>query len=141
MGSYNGATIIDDYAHHPAEIIAVLKAARQISKKRVIVVHQPHRYTRLRDLFDEFQGCFDEADLLGITSVFSAGENEIKGINSIALVKQIKKRGRLSPTHIADEKSFHKFLNESCKKGDIFLCLGAGSITNWVNKLQYLKSV
>ncbi len=141
VGSYNGATIIDDYAHHPAEIIAVLKAARQISKKRVIVVHQPHRYTRLRDLFDEFQGCFDEADLLGITSVFSAGENEIKGINSIALVEQIKKRGSLSPTYIADEKSFHKFLNESCKKGDIFLCLGAGSITNWVNKLQYLKSV
>ena len=139
VGLYNGAMIIDDYAHHPAEILAVIKAARQITKKRVIVVHQPHRYTRLRDLFDEFQECFDDADLLGITSVFSAGEKEINGINSISLIEKIKKRGKLCPTYIDDEKSFQEFLKGSCRKGDIFLCLGAGSITNWVNKLQYLK--
>ncbi len=139
VGLYNGATIIDDYAHHPAEILAVIKAARKVAKKRVIVVHQPHRYTRLRDLFDEFQVCFDDADLVGITSVFSAGEKEINGINSIALVEKIKNQGKLSPTYIEDEKSFQEFLNQSCKDGDIFLCLGAGSITNWVNKLKYLK--
>ena len=139
VGLYNGALIIDDYAHHPAEILAVIKAARQIAKNRVIVVHQPHRFTRLRDLFDEFQICFDDADLLGITSVFSAGEKEIPGINSETLIGEIKKRGKLSPLHIQDENYFQKFLNENCRKGDIFLCLGAGSITSWVNKMQYLK--
>ena len=90
-------------------------------------------------MFEEFQGCFDDADLLGITSVFSAGEKEIHGIDSSTLVEKIKKRGKLSPTYIDDEKSFEKFLKGSCRKGDIFLCLGAGSITNWVNKLEYLK--
>ena len=139
VGLYNGALIIDDYAHHPAEILAVIKAARQIASNRVIVVHQPHRFTRLRDLFDEFQICFDDADLLGITSVFSAGEKEIPGINSETLIGEIKKRGKLSPLHIEDETYFQKFLNENCRKGDIFLCLGAGSITSWVNKMQYLK--
>jgi UDP-N-acetylmuramate--alanine ligase len=139
VGSHKGALIIDDYAHHPAEISAVIKAARQISKKRVIVVHQPHRFSRLRDLFDEFQQCFDGVDLLGITSVFSAGEKEIKGINSNSLIKEIKKRRKLSPIYIDGEESFDKFLDANCSEGDIFLCLGAGNITSWVNKMQNLK--
>ena len=79
VGVWNGVTIIDDYGHHPVEIAAVLKAARQATKGRVIAVHQPHRYTRLRDLFTQFCGCFNDADMVAIAEVYSAGEAPIDG--------------------------------------------------------------
>ena len=105
---------------------------------------KPDEYKKILSLIKKepnlINTCFDNADLVGITSVFSAGEKEIQGINSRVLVEQIRKKGRVSPTLIDDEPYFHDFLNKNCKKGDIFLCLGAGSISSWINKLKYLKS-
>ena len=86
VGVWNGVTIIDDYGHHPVEIAAVLKAARQATKGRVIAVHQPHRYTRLRDLFTQFCACFNDADMVAIADVYSAGEAPIEGISRDTLV-------------------------------------------------------
>ena len=86
VGEWNGVTIIDDYGHHPVEIAAVLKAARQATKGRVIAVHQPHRYTRLRDLFTQFCGCFNDADVVAIADVYTAGEEPIEGVSRDTLV-------------------------------------------------------
>ena len=138
IGFFNGATIIDDYAHHPAEIEAVISAAKEITKKRIIVVHQPHRYSRLRSLFTDFIKCFNGADILGITPVFAAGESQTDGFDSEALIKSFAQSERQKVEYIENEVSFGKFLKNNCNSGDIFLALGAGSITNWVNNLSYL---
>ena len=138
IGFFNGATIIDDYAHHPAEIEAVISAAKEITEKKIIVVHQPHRYSRLRSLFKDFIKCFNEADVLGITPVFAAGESQTDGFDSKTLIKSFTKSERQKVEYIEDEVSFSQFLKNNCKRGDIFLALGAGSITNWVNNLSYV---
>ena len=135
IGYFNGATIIDDYAHHPAEIEAVISAAKEIAKKRIIVVHQPHRFSRLKALFIDFKKCFRGADILGITPVFAAGEPKIDGFDSKALIKSFMDSDRQRVEYIPDESSFSQFLKNNCGEGDIFLTLGAGSITNWVNNL------
>ena len=138
IGYFNGATIIDDYAHHPAEIEAVISAAKEIAKKRIIVVHQPHRFSRLSSLFTDFKKCFGGADILGITPVFAAGEPKIHGFDSEALIKSFMKSDRQRVEYIKDEDSFSQFLKNNCDDGDIFLTLGAGNITNWVNNLSYV---
>ena len=138
VGFFNGATIIDDYAHHPAEIEAVISAAKAIAKGRVIVVHQPHRFSRLRSLFLDFKKCFRDADILGIAPVFAAGELKIDGPDSKALIKSVVMKKKSKVEYIEDDVSFKKFLKNNCDKGDIFLSLGAGSITNWVNNLSFL---
>ena len=138
IGFYNGATIIDDYAHHPVEIEAVIAAAKEIAKKRIIVVHQPHRYSRLKSLFTDFKKCFRGADILGVTPVFSAGEAKIDGFDSKALINSFMKSDIQKIEYIEDEVSFAQFLKNTCNEGDIFLALGAGSITNWVNNLSFL---
>tara|TARA_A100001015_G_scaffold29576_1_gene32887 strand:+ start:1222 stop:2637 length:1416 start_codon:yes stop_codon:yes gene_type:complete len=138
IGYFNGATIIDDYAHHPAEIEAVISAAKEIAKKRIIVVHQPHRFSRLRSLFKDFKKCFGGADILGITPVFAAGEPKIHGFDSEALIKSFMKSDRQKVEYIKDEGSFSQFVKNNCDNGDIFLTLGAGNITNWVNNLSYV---
>ena len=138
VGFFNGATIIDDYAHHPAEIEAVISAAKAIAKGRVIVVHQPHRFSRLRSLFLDFKKCFRDADILGIAPVFAAGELKIDGPDSKALIKSVVMNEKSKVEYIEDDVSFKKFLKNNCDKGDIFLSLGAGSITNWVNNLSFL---
>ena len=138
VGFFNGATIIDDYAHHPAEIEAVISAAKAIAKGRVIVVHQPHRFSRLRALFLDFKKCFRDADILGIAPVFAAGELKIDGPDSKALIKSVVMNEKSKVEYIEDDVSFKKFLKNNCDKGDIFLSLGAGSITNWVNNLSFL---
>ena len=140
IGYFNGAVIIDDYAHHPAEIEAVISAAKEIAKKRIIVVHQPHRFSRLKSLFSDFKSCFRGADILGITPVFGAGEPKTDGFDSDALIKSFNKTDRQRIEYIEDEASFSKFLKNNCDDGDIFLTLGAGSITNWVNNLSYVTN-
>jgi len=136
-----GATvrIIDDYAHHPVEIQAVLSAAREAvggEKGRVIAVAQPHRYTRLRDLMDDFQSCFNEADHVYVTPVYEAGEAPIDGVNADALVAGLKSRGHRSAKTIADQNALAKALAGEIKAGDIVVCLGAGDITRWAAGLQ-----
>ena len=138
VGFFNGAAIIDDYAHHPAEIEAVISAAKAITKGRVIVVHQPHRFSRLRSLFLDFKKCFRDADVLGIAPVFAAGERKIDGPDSKTLIKSVIMSKKSKVEYIEDDVSFKKFLKNNCDKGDIFLSLGAGSITNWVNNLSSL---
>ncbi len=140
IGFFNGATIIDDYAHHPAEIEAVISAAKEIAKRRIIVVHQPHRYSRLKSLFTDFQRCFRDADILGIAPVFAAGESKIDRFDSKTLIKSIMQTETQKVEYVKDEASFSEFLKDNCNKGDIFLALGAGSITNWVNNLSFLMN-
>ena len=140
IGFFNGATIIDDYAHHPAEIKAVISAAKEIAKRRIIVVHQPHRFSRLKSLFTDFSKCFRDADIVGITPVFAAGEPQISGFDSKTLINSVTRSGMQKVEYVENEASFSKFLRNNCNKGDIFLTLGAGSITSWVNNLPFLAN-
>lgn len=135
VGEWNGATIIDDYAHHPVEIAAVLKAARQSSDGRVIAIHQPHRYTRLRDLFDEFCGCFNDADIVGITDVYAAGEEHIEGADGNALVAGLVNHGHRNAVALEGTTSLAGFVREHAQPGDMVICLGAGTISAWANDL------
>ena len=140
IGFFNGATIIDDYAHHPAEIKAVISAAKEIATRRIIVVHQPHRFSRLKSLFTDFSKCFRDADIVGITPVFAAGETQISGFDSKTLINSVTRSGMQKVEYVENEASFSRFLRNNCNKGDIFLTLGAGSITSWVNNLPFLAN-
>jgi len=127
-------TIIDDYAHHPVEIRAVLSAAREAvagTEGRVIAVAQPHRYSRLNDLMDAFQSCFDDADIAYIAPVYSAGEEPIPGIDHIALVAGMKARGHRAAREIAGAEALAEELAGEIAPGDMVVCLGAGDITRW----------
>ena len=135
VGEVNGVTIIDDYGHHPVEIAAVLKAARQASEGRVIAVHQPHRFSRLHDLFDDFCGCFNEADVVGIAEVFSAGEDPIKGASRDDLVAGLIRHGHRHARAVTDEDDLERLVREQARPGDIVVCLGAGTISTWANAL------
>jgi UDP-N-acetylmuramate--alanine ligase len=125
------ATIIDDYAHHPVEIQAVLSAAREAAANRVIAVVQPHRFTRLHDLMDEFQTCFNDADMVLAAPVYPAGETPIAGVDSAALVAGLKARGHRSATEISGPAELAEMLSELLEAGDVVVCLGAGDITRW----------
>ncbi len=129
------ATIIDDYAHHPVEITAVLNAAREAvggdNGGRVFAVAQPHRYTRLRDLMGEFQACFNEADHVYVTPVYTAGEDPIDGVNAATLVAGLKSRGHRSAVAVADQTELAGAIASELNAGDIVVCLGAGDITKW----------
>jgi len=128
--------IIDDYGHHPVEIKAVLAAAREsVGTGRVIAVVQPHRYTRLRDLMDEFQSCFNEADMVFATPVYAAGEDPIEGVSSDSLVAGLKSRGHRAAATVADEDDLAKRLACELTTGDMVVCLGAGDITRWASEL------
>ncbi|MEM7241208.1 MAG: UDP-N-acetylmuramate--L-alanine ligase [Pseudomonadota bacterium] len=135
VGEVDGVTIIDDYAHHPVEISAVLSAARQATEGRVIAVHQPHRYSRLSDLFEDFCGCFNDADIVGITDVYAAGEDPIEGADRDHLIQGLTARGHKAAMSVPDEAALAAFLKEQCRKGDMLLCLGAGTISAWANGL------
>jgi UDP-N-acetylmuramate--alanine ligase len=125
------ATIIDDYGHHPVEIKAVLSAAREGALGRVIAVAQPHRFTRLRDHMDEFQQAFNDADIVFVSPVYTAGEAPIDGVDSEALVAGLKRRGHHSANNVSDAVDLALKLNEILKPDDIVVCLGAGDITKW----------
>ena len=124
-------TIIDDYGHHPVEIRAVLAAAREGVKGRVIAVVQPHRFTRLRDHMEDFQGAFNDADVVYAAPVYPAGEQPIDGIDSAAMIAGTKARGHRSAQVIAGPEALADVLAETVEPGDVVVCLGAGDITKW----------
>ncbi|MGB7262806.1 MAG: UDP-N-acetylmuramate--L-alanine ligase [Albidovulum sp.] len=130
-----GVTIIDDYGHHPVEIAAVLKAARQATKGRVIAVHQPHRYTRLSSLFEDFCTCFNEADVVAIAEVYAAGEEPIPGASRDDLVEGLRTHGHRHATAILDEAGLEQLIRAEARPGDMVVCLGAGTISAWANAL------
>jgi UDP-N-acetylmuramate--alanine ligase len=135
VGDIQGATIIDDYGHHPTEIRAVLSAAREGAQGRVIAVVQPHRYTRLRDLMDEFQGAFNDADIVYVAPVYPAGEEPIEGVDAEALVEGLKQRGHRAVKAVADFDDLCASLRDIAARGDMVICLGAGDITKWAAAL------
>ena len=131
VGEVDGVTIIDDYGHHPVEIRAVLSAAREGAQGRVIAVAQPHRYTRLRDHMDDFQQAFNDADIVFISPVYTAGEAQIDGVDSEALVDGIKARGHRSAANVSDAADLAVKLADILQDKDMVVCLGAGDITKW----------
>jgi len=134
-GESNGVTVIDDYGHHPVEIAAVLKAARTIVGGRVIAVVQPHRYTRLAHLFDDFCTCFNDADIVIVADVYAAGETPIEGASRDALVAGMRARGHRNVQALPDPRDLAPLVHELGRPGDFVICLGAGSITNWAQSL------
>jgi UDP-N-acetylmuramate--alanine ligase len=134
-GEVEGVTIIDDYGHHPVEIAAVLHAARQAGDRRVIAVVQPHRYTRLRDLFEEFCTCFNDADHVVVAHVYPAGEEPISGIDRDALVAGLTAHGHRAVTPLNGPEELAPLVRGLARPGDLVVCLGAGSISAWANAL------
>ncbi len=135
VGEVNGVTIIDDYGHHPVEIAAVLKAARQATEGRVIAVHQPHRYSRLHALFEDFCGCFNNADVVAIADVYAAGEDPIEGASRDDLVAGLIRHGHRHARAILSEDDLVRLVREQARPGDMVVCLGAGTISVWANAL------
>jgi len=135
VGVVNEITIIDDYGHHPVEISAVLKAARQATDGRIIAVHQPHRFSRLSHHFDEFCACFNDADVVGIAEVFAAGEKPIDGASHDDLVSGLIRHGHRHACTISDEDDLTRLVFDQCRPGDMLVCLGAGTISAWANNL------
>jgi UDP-N-acetylmuramate--alanine ligase len=134
-GMWNGVTVIDDYGHHPVEIAAVLEAARESTKGQVIAVVQPHRYTRLADLFEQFCTCFNDADAVIVAPVYPAGEAPIKGADRDALVQGLRTHGHRRVVALDGPEKLAALVTEMAKTGDFVVCLGAGSITQWAYAL------
>jgi UDP-N-acetylmuramate--alanine ligase len=134
-GETDGITVIDDYGHHPVEITAVLKAARAATQNRVIAVVQPHRYTRLHDLFEEFCTCFNDADAVIVAPVYEAGEAPIEGVNRDALVEGLRHHGHRSVHALEGPEALPGLIDQLAARGDLVVCLGAGTITQWANAL------
>jgi UDP-N-acetylmuramate--alanine ligase len=135
VGEWNGATIIDDYGHHPVEIAAVLKAAREVAKGQVIAVVQPHRYTRLKTLFEPFSTCFNDADAVIVANVYPAGEAPIEGADRDHLVQALRARGHRQVIPLDGPEKLAGIVRNIAKSGDYVVCLGAGSITQWAYAL------
>ncbi|MCC7282359.1 MAG: UDP-N-acetylmuramate--L-alanine ligase [Acetobacteraceae bacterium] len=134
-GEAGGVTVIDDYGHHPVEIAAVLKAARQAGARDVIAVVQPHRYTRLASLFEEFCTCMNDAGTVIVADVYPAGEAPIENIDRDALVDGMRARGHRSVVPLPRPESLPEMVNALARPGDFVVCLGAGSITQWAHAL------
>ena len=135
-GEVDGISIIDDYGHHPVEITAAISAARAATPNgRIIAVMQPHRYTRLRDLFKEFCTCFNDADVVVVAEVYPAGEEEIEGINQETLVEGLRSHGHRHVEALVSPNVLPSLIDRISSPGDTVVCLGAGSITNWANAL------
>jgi UDP-N-acetylmuramate--alanine ligase len=134
-GSWKGVEIYDDYGHHPVEIAAVLKAARTATSSKVIAVVQPHRYTRLHDLFDQFSGCFNDADCVLVAPVYEAGETPIDGARHTDLVEGVRAGGHRHVEALDGPEALAGRIAEIAEAGDTVLCLGAGTITTWANAL------
>ncbi|MBP6013013.1 MAG: UDP-N-acetylmuramate--L-alanine ligase [Alphaproteobacteria bacterium] len=134
-GVWNGVTVIDDYAHHPVEILSALKAARQVAMGRVIAVVQPHRYSRLKDLFKEFSTCMHGADTVVVSDVYPAGEQPMPGVSRDTLVESMRAHGHRNVIALQSPEELPKVISELARPGDYVVCLGAGSITIWANQL------
>jgi len=130
-GVVGGITVIDDYGHHPVEIAAVLKAARSSTKRDVIAVVQPHRYSRLKDLFDDFSACFNDADTVIVAPVYAAGEQPIPGVTHEELVNRIRARGHRDARVIDRPEALAPLIASRAADGDYVVLLGAGNITQW----------
>jgi UDP-N-acetylmuramate--alanine ligase len=135
VGETGGITVIDDYGHHPVEIAAVLKAARQAGARDVIAVVQPHRYSRLNQLFTEFCTCMNDAGTVIIADVYAAGETPIEGADKDSLVDGLRAAGHRSVVPLPEPASLPEMINAIAKPGDYVICLGAGTITNWAHAL------
>ncbi|MCD7060135.1 UDP-N-acetylmuramate--L-alanine ligase [Pelagibacterium xiamenense] len=134
-GVVNGVTVVDDYGHHPVEITSVLRAARQSTKRDVIAVVQPHRYSRLHDLFEEFAGCFNDADTVLVAPVYAAGEAPMEGVSAEELVYRMRARGHRDARAIDGPERLAEIVAERAAEGDYVVCLGAGNITQWAAAL------
>ncbi|MBC2774868.1 UDP-N-acetylmuramate--L-alanine ligase [Rhizobium sp. AQ_MP] len=134
-GTWNGVQVFDDYGHHPVEIKAVLKAAREACQGRIIAVHQPHRFTRLASLFDDFANCFNDADTIFLSPVYAAGEDPIEGVDSETLVSRIKSGGHRDARYLAAPDQLASLVAGIAQPGDFVVLLGAGNITQWAAAL------
>jgi UDP-N-acetylmuramate--alanine ligase len=134
-GKVGGVTVVDDYGHHPVEIRAVLSTARQATRGRVVAVVQPHRYSRLADLFDEFCSCFHDADTVLIAPVYAAGEAPIEGANRDRLVEGVRARGHRDCRPIDGQEGLARMIHGLAQPGDLVVCLGAGTVSAWANAL------
>jgi len=143
IGEVEGVTIIDDYAHHPTEIRAVLAAAREGASStsadgtvgRVIAIMQPHRFSRLEALMEEFQNAFNDANVVFVTPVYAAGEEPIEGVDSAALADGLRAHGHRMVSAVADLDELCRDLRDLAAEGDIIICMGAGDITKWAAAL------
>jgi UDP-N-acetylmuramate--alanine ligase len=134
-GEAHGITVIDDYGHHPVEIAAVLQAARSATSGRVIAVVQPHRYSRLHNLFEDFCACFNDADEVIVADVYAAGEQSIEGADRDALVEGLRQRGHRHAAPLEGPEMLPGMVMERAQSGDLVVCLGAGNITAWAQSL------
>ncbi len=134
-GEVDGIRIVDDYGHHPVEIAAALRAARSACKGQVIAVVQPHRFSRLRDLFDDFCTCFNDADAVLVADVYPAGEEPISGYDGLTLIQGLQTRGHRSVERLDNPSNLAAAIDRQATSGDLVICLGAGSITTWANAL------
>ena len=134
-GEVAGVTVIDDYGHHPVEIAAVLKAARQSARRDVVAVVQPHRYSRVHDLFDDFAACFNDADTVIVAPIYAAGEQPLPGVTHEELVHRIMARGHRDARVVDRPEALAPLLASRVAEGDYVVCLGAGNITQWAAAL------
>ena len=134
-GEVGGVTVIDDYGHHPVEISAVLRAARHATQGKVVAVVQPHRYSRLANLFEEFCTCFNDADHVIVADVYPAGETPVEGVDRDALVAGLRARGHRDVSALNDPDELARMVRDKTQPGDLVVCLGAGNITAWANDL------
>ena len=135
VGEADGAVIIDDYAHHPTEIRAVLGAAREGAEGRVLAVVQPHRYTRLQSLMDDFQSAFNDADVVFVAPVYPAGEEPIAGVDADALAEGLRAHGHRMVRSVSDVDDLCGALRDLAAEGDMIICMGAGDITKWASAI------
>ena len=134
-GETGGVAVVDDYAHHPVEIEAAIRAARQATEGRVLAMHQPHRYSRLSSLFDDFCACFKEADMVGICDVYPAGEDPVPGVDRDALVDGLRQFGQRQAFAFSGIEGMLDLVRRLSKPGDLVICMGAGSISGWAHEL------
>jgi UDP-N-acetylmuramate--alanine ligase len=134
-GEWNGVTVIDDYGHHPVEIAAVLRAARESTNGKIVAVVQPHRYTRLQSLFEEFCTCFNDADAVVVAEVYPAGEPPIPGIDRDNFVIGLRAHGHREVIPLQKSSDLAGVVKSLAGRGDLVVCLGAGNITQWAYAL------
>jgi UDP-N-acetylmuramate--alanine ligase len=135
-GEVEGVTIIDDYGHHPTEIKALFKAAKEIlPNHKLIAVFQPHKYSRTQDLFSEFCNSFKNVDTVIVADVYGAGQEPIEGISQDSLIDGIRNSGHKNVLKLDNKNDLPRLIKNSSKSGDMVICAGAGSISNWANEL------
>jgi UDP-N-acetylmuramate--alanine ligase len=134
-GDAAGVRVVDDYGHHPAELRATLAAARAVHEGRIVVAFQPHRYTRTRDLWDDFARCFNDADVLLVSEIYAAGEDKIPGVDAAGLVEALRAHGHRDVEYVADLERVLERLAQRVRPGDLVLTLGAGSVSQLADRL------